>query len=69
MMNATTQISKMISNDSNEKNEQNDSKIKTCENEFFNGLIQRALFYEQFEERQIKLTCSFTQTDIGAFTA
>ncbi|WNY23279.1 hypothetical protein MmiHf6_05840 [Methanimicrococcus hongohii] len=39
------------------------------ENEFFKGLVQRARFYEQFEERKSKITYSVVQTDIGAFTA
>ncbi|MBZ3935039.1 hypothetical protein [Methanimicrococcus blatticola] len=39
------------------------------EDEFFKGLVQRARFYEQFEDRKIKITYSVVQTDIGAFTA
>lgn len=40
-----------------------------CDDEFFKGLIQRARFYEQFEDRKSKITYSVIQTDIGAFTA
>ncbi len=70
-MNAT-----IASNDFNESIALN----KTCENgnltasgpsddEFFKGLVQRARFYEQFEDRKSKITYSVVQTDIGAFTA
>ncbi|MDL2260982.1 hypothetical protein LJC08_01890 [Methanimicrococcus sp. OttesenSCG-928-J09] len=39
------------------------------ENEFFKGLVQRAQFYEQFEDRKAKITYSVVQTDISAYTA
>ncbi|MDV0445031.1 hypothetical protein MmiAt1_05860 [Methanimicrococcus sp. At1] len=39
------------------------------ENEFFKGLVQRARFYEQFEDRKTKITYSVVQTDISAYTA
>ncbi|MDY0267029.1 MAG: hypothetical protein RBQ94_05220 [Methanimicrococcus sp.] len=66
-MDATTPISKRMP-DTLTENKKSETK-KTETNEYFKGLIQRALFYEQFEERQTRVTCSFTQTDIGAFTA
>ncbi|MDR0767521.1 MAG: hypothetical protein LBE57_03635 [Methanosarcinales archaeon] len=70
-MNATIE-----SNDFNESialNKTNEYKILNApvpeENEFFKGLVQRARFYEQFEERKTKMTYSVVQTDIGSFTA
>ncbi|WNY28234.1 hypothetical protein MmiEs2_04180 [Methanimicrococcus stummii] len=39
------------------------------EDEFFKGIVQRARFYEQFEDRKTKITYSVVQTDIGAFSA
>ena len=68
-MNATIE-----SNDFNESialNNAKENKILNApvpeENEFFKDLIQRARFYEQFEERKTKITYSVVQTDIDAF--
>ncbi|MDR2944886.1 MAG: hypothetical protein LBU81_07415 [Methanosarcinales archaeon] len=47
----------------------NSAAFAPDEDEFFKGLIQRARFYEQFEDRKFKLTYSVIQTDIGVFTA
>jgi hypothetical protein len=70
-MNATIE-----SNDFNESitlNKAEDNKILSApvseENEFFKGLVQRARFYEQFEDRKAKITYSVVQTDIRVYTA
>jgi hypothetical protein len=38
------------------------------DDEFFKGLVQRARYYEQFEERRSKITYSVIQTEIGDFS-
>ncbi|MCL2142241.1 MAG: hypothetical protein FWH46_05135 [Methanimicrococcus sp.] len=38
------------------------------EDEFFKGLVQRARYYEQFEERRSKITYSVIQTEIDAYS-
>lgn len=38
------------------------------EDEFFKGLVQRARYYEQFEDRKTRITYSVTQTDIEAYS-
>ncbi|MCL2862732.1 MAG: hypothetical protein FWE54_01345 [Methanimicrococcus sp.] len=76
-MNATIEINEKIEN--NEKieiSENNDSKKnitgisfeRPAENEFFKGLVQRAGYYEQFEERRTRITYSVTQTNLEAYS-
>lgn len=60
--NESTALNKMYEN-------KNNSQSAAVENEFFKGLVQRARFYEQFEERKTRITYSVVQTDIGAYTA
>lgn len=36
--------------------------------DFFNGLVQRARYYEQFEDRKTRITYSVTQTNIEAYS-
>jgi len=38
------------------------------ENEFFKGLVKRAGYYEQFEDRRTRITYSVTQTNLEAYS-
>jgi len=38
------------------------------DDDFFNGLVQRARYYEQFEDRKTRITYSVTQTNIEAYS-
>jgi len=38
------------------------------DDDFFKGLIQRASYYEQFEDRKTRITYSVTQTNIEAYS-
>jgi len=38
------------------------------DDDFFKGLIQRARYYEQFEDRKTRITYSVTQTNIEAYS-
>ena len=39
----------------------------SIEDEFFAGLLQRARYYEQFENRKSRMTYSVSQTDFAAY--
>lgn len=70
-MNATTETTRFNASTVSAHTDDADipQQLDASENAFFQGLIQRARFYEQFEDRRTKLTYSVIQADISAFTA
>ena len=69
-MNATAESSNLNESIALNKISENDviSLVFSEEDEFFKGLVQRAHYYEQFEERRQKITYSVIQTEIGAYS-
>jgi hypothetical protein len=69
-MNATAESSNL--NESIALNKISDNRLISLgiseEDEFFKGLVQRAHYYEQFEERKSRITYSVIQTEIGAYS-
>jgi hypothetical protein len=67
-MNATAESS----NESIALNKTSETNINSLgisdDDEFFKGLVRRARYYEQFEERRSKITFSVTQTEISAYS-